>query len=506
MRRILVVFVLISLFLPSLILGEEINCEKYKNTCPSADLIEKIEKECPEEILSSIYNTCQKEKEEIEKEKQEKEQKLKEIEKEESSTKYLVSRINRDLSYLNAQVNYLSLSIYQLQKEIKKREKDLKELEKALSYQKKLLRSLLKEVYFVSLTNPVEIFLDGSLSEFSFKIAERDALQRKLQESVKEIQKAKKEIEKEKENLIRKKEEKEKYKLSLELSRQNLSLRKKQKEYLLAKFKEAKTPLEKEIISLQWQLDQLRKNIQKITGFLSITLGRTVSWSEIIEAVEYASQKEKVDKFLLLAVLMKETNLATYQGINKGSLEENIQRCINFKIKEYSGYKKSGWPSWQVSDNVIRERATKKCSTKEGFVFPSGKRSKGLCNLASFSPSSHGSECEIFYWICRQYGLDPNKMPISPTWAMGPSQFEPSVWMKYGWPGNPWNLKDALVAMARKLKAGGVAGYNPGHPTYEGSVGWWRDWFHSIYNKCGGFDPENCADLKKLLERFEISH
>ena len=451
MRKIFVVFVLISLFLPSLILGEEINCEKYKNTCPSADLIEKIEKECLKDVIDSIKAVCQQQIEEIEKEKQEKEQKLKEIEKEESSTKYLLSRINRDLSYLNAQVNYLSLSIYQLQQEIEKRENDLKELEKALSYQKKLLKSLLKEVYFVSLVNPVEIFLDGSLSEFSFKIAERDALQRKLQESVKEIQKAKKEIEKEKEDLIRKKEEKEKYKYSLELSRQNLSLRKQQKEYLLAKLKEAKTPLEREIARMEVQLMELRSAMGRIQSYLAKwIIGKTPTWSEIFSAVSKASSATGVRPALLLGVLQIESQFGT--GIGAPG-----------HYKEY-------------------------------------------CNWSSSPYCGYPTEADALEAICKKFGYDPAEVPMSTACAIGPSQFLPCTWLKYGGGGNPWDLNDAVMAMARYLARNGAASGNERGAVYAYNHSWSyvdnvmvsaEKWQEAL-DKCG-FDL-SCERMKQRIE------
>ncbi len=464
MRKIFVVFVLISLFLPSLILGEEISCEKYKNTCPSADLIEKIEKECPKDVIDSIKAVCQQQIEKIEKEKQEKEQKLKEIEKEESSTKYLLSRINRDLSYLNAQVNYLSLSIYQLQKEIEKRENDLKELEKALSYQKKLLRSLLKEVYFVSLTNPVEIFLDGSLSEFSFKIAERGALQKKLQDSVKEIQKAKEKIEKEKENLVRKKEEKEKYKLSLELSRQNLSLRKKQKEYLLAKLKEAKTPLEREIARMEVQLMELRSAMGRIQRYLASWLGYTPTWSEIFSVVQKVSSITGVRPALLLGVLQIESSFKITAGYNAGSREGNIERCH-------------------------------KCR----------KNDEPFCTAQQLE----------FEKICHELGLDPNKMPISCAYAMGPSQIIPTTWRSYQkkYPGvkNPWSLYDSVLLSGYILRDNGATSGNERGAVYAYNHSWsyvdkvlvsaqaWQE----VLNVCG-FDL-SCPELRQRLET-KFSH
>jgi peptidoglycan hydrolase CwlO-like protein len=87
------------------------------------------------------------------------------------------------------------------------------------------------------------------------------------------------------------------------------------------------------------------------------------------------------------------------------------------------------------------------------------------------------SQWETFKGICKELGLNPDKMPVSRRvcynkgskdgcggWggAMGPAQFMPSTWMGYKSkvektagksPASPWDIKDSLVAMGLKLAA-----------------------------------------------------
>jgi len=94
------------------------------------------------------------------------------------------------------------------------------------------------------------------------------------------------------------------------------------------------------------------------------------------------------------------------------------------------------------------------------------------------------SQWDTFKNICKELGLDANKMPVSRRacynsnasdgcggWggAMGPAQFMPSTWMGYKSqvekatghkPANPWDLEDSLVAMG--LKLGSVDGVKSG--------------------------------------------
>lgn len=81
-----------------------------------------------------------------------------------------------------------------------------------------------------------------------------------------------------------------------------------------------------------------------------------------------------------------------------------------------------------------------------------------------------------FQQITTDLGMDPDITPVSCPmkdskgrqvgWggAMGPAQFIPSTWMGYkdrvaaitGKMANPWDIRDAFIASALKLRAGGA--------------------------------------------------
>ncbi len=90
---------------------------------------------------------------------------------------------------------------------------------------------------------------------------------------------------------------------------------------------------------------------------------------------------------------------------------------------------------------------------------------------------------EPFLAITAELGLDPDTTPVSCPmrnkdgsqlgWggAMGPAQFIPSTWMGYKdkvvaitgkSPANPWDIRDAFIAAAVKLKSGGANGEDDG--------------------------------------------
>lgn len=125
----------------------------------------------------------------------------------------------------------------------------------------------------------------------------------------------------------------------------------------------------------------------------------------------------------------------------------------------------------------------------------------GTCNRLGDPPSKSWKvimkpdrDQQPFLQITSSLGLDPDTTPVSCPmhgkngnqigWggAMGPAQFIPSTWVGYvdkvsaitGSPANPWDIKDAFVAAAIKLTAGGADG------TYQG------DWNAAMRYFSGG--------------------
>jgi len=107
----------------------------------------------------------------------------------------------------------------------------------------------------------------------------------------------------------------------------------------------------------------------------------------------------------------------------------------------------------------------------------------GTCNRPDDPPSKSwrvvmkpDRDQQPFLQITGELGLDPDVTPVSCPmrnskgqqvgWggAMGPAQFIPSTWMGYkdgvaaimGRLANPWDIRDAFIAAAIKLKAGGA--------------------------------------------------
>lgn len=111
----------------------------------------------------------------------------------------------------------------------------------------------------------------------------------------------------------------------------------------------------------------------------------------------------------------------------------------------------------------------------------------GTCNRPGDPPEKSwkvimkpSRDHQPFLAITSELGMDPDITPVSCPmrdskgnqigWggAMGPAQFIPSTWMGYkdrvtaitGKTANPWDIRDAFIAAAIKLKAGGAGSIN----------------------------------------------
>ena len=169
-------------------------------------------------------------------------------------------------------------------------------------------------------------------------------------------------------------------------------------------------------------LSDTQKRAGEIRGRLYPTLGggKQVTFGEAVEIAQWASGITGVRAAFLLSVLTQESNLG-----------KNVGTC-----------NRAGDPpskSWKVVMKPTRDQ-------------------------------------EPFKIITTELGVDIDTTPVSCPmrdsrgnqvgWggAMGPAQFIPSTWMGYkdkvaaitGKPANPWDIRDAFLASAIKLKAGGA--------------------------------------------------
>ncbi|OGE78197.1 MAG: hypothetical protein A2751_03510 [Candidatus Doudnabacteria bacterium RIFCSPHIGHO2_01_FULL_46_14] len=203
-----------------------------------------------------------------------------------------------------------------------------------------------------------------------------------------------------------------------------LSIQSLQKEQLVGTETEQKTILEQTRgLESEYQavLGDSKKKAGEIRNRLYQLLGvnTQITFGEAVEIAKYASGMTGVRAAFLLAILTQESNLG-----------KNVGTC-----------NRPGDPpekSWRVVMKPERDQ-------------------------------------EPFKLITADLGMDPDTTPVSCPmrrngkqigWggAMGPAQFIPSTWMGYkdkvaaitGKTANPWDIRDAFIASAIKLHAGGA--------------------------------------------------
>ncbi|HQD88942.1 MAG TPA: lytic murein transglycosylase [Candidatus Paceibacterota bacterium] len=419
-----------SLFLPLLPVGvfaeDSDFCNQVKNATCDDDLKSLSEdsrlKDCGDEILNYFQKKVKDCNAKLEAQKNQTQKQLNSLNSQQTTAQKTLNNLTFNIKKLNTEIASLNLSLAELENAIQEREKAIKELDDALGQHKAILSEAIRQIYEYNTLSYIEMLLGyRTLSDFNQKLEEIDRLQKSLKSSMEEIRKAKEQMEKEKEELTQKKKEQEQYKAMREMSKQSLALRQEQQQYLIEKLAVAKTPLEKEMARIEAELMELRTAMSQIERYLAqwVLVGQ-VNWSTIFSAVQRASSATGVRPALLLGILQIESRFGT------------------------------------------------------GLGTPG--RYQDYCNWSSSPYCAYSTEAAALESICQKFGYKPTEVPMSSACAIGPSQFLPCTWLAYGGGGNPWNLNDAVMAMARKLNASGgaeenkVDAYNPCKKCAEGFV------------------------------------
>jgi len=318
-----------------------------------------------------------------------------------------VAALQNKIKAIQLEIKTTELEVEQITYDIKTTEDKIQASEDDLVKQKAFLTELLRSVYMSQDRSLVEIMLEyDHLSDFLGELQKLEALNNNVKTTIDGIKTAKAELEKSRLDLLSQQEEKNNL----------LALKENQKQEAQGIQNQKKEVLQttvKEQASLKNQLSQGEKLLPAMIAQLrSLEIaGQVINADTAIAAAKFASQVTGVRTAYLLGVLKVETNL----GSNLGS-----------------GYYKTDMSA---------------------------------------------SQQPTFLSIINELGL-PETVPVSkkPTsyvgWggAMGPAQMMPTTWIGYKTqvsgitgnnPPNPWDIKDAVVAMALKVaQVAGVVDHN----------------------------------------------
>ncbi len=310
---------------------------------------------------------------------------------------------------LEAQLNQIQTSVNKTQQEINKtqyyineagqtisrKENEINNLNTKVDFQKKILASLLREMFYVGNKPMTLIMLDDNyFSQFMGGFDHLSTVKEKVRGLIKEIKSSKDKIEDEKSSLEETKQDHENL----------LSLKQDQQQDLLGDKKETQTDIKEK----EATIGELKAKLSKLQGELSGLLGKSYNAADIEDAAKFASKASGVRKDFLMGMLVVESDLGRFTGGCYAKDSRMSGRRLEL-FKDICGELKYDWKKRKVS-----------CPPK-GYT-----GTGGAMGVAQF---------------------------MSDTWMGYKSQIASVTGHN---PPDPWNLTDGVTAMGLKLARGGA--------------------------------------------------
>jgi peptidoglycan hydrolase CwlO-like protein len=345
--------------------------------------------------------------------------KIEESQKEQTTLQNESEILGEEIKKTELEIQETNLKIENTKFTIERKIKEIQIIESEVSQQKEILAGFLREIYEQNQVSFLEIILEKEkASDFFNGVQALENVQEKIRQALEYIKISKEKLEVQKGMLEREKNQAEDLKKLQEEQRITLDNQKKAKEELLVLTKGREREFQKLFMENKNLLFEIQGQIFRLQS-----LGAPINFEEAKKQALEAAFLTNVRPAFLLGILKVESNLGT--NVGGGRWKEDM------------------------------------------------------------SPRQWNN----FFEICKELGIDPDKTPVSkkPTsyegWggAMGPAQFMPSIWQGYKqkvskvighYPPDPWNLRDALTAMALKLsRVPGVSEHNF-EAEYE-AAGWY---------------------------------
>ena len=329
-------------------------------------------------------------------------EKIKTASQQESTLKDQINLLSNKIKKLDLEIESLRLAISDTNRRMEVIEKTTKEIENDIKHERNVLASTLRIVYENDKFNYVEILLKKEkLSDIFADVKAIQELQSSLLTSLNEIRILKKRLEDEKKALQDRRDELYSLKKMQEIQTRSLNYDEQKKKKLLSQTRSKKSSLIGKVKISQATIESIREQLYQLEG-----LGVSLKFGDALKYAQRATAKTGVRAALLLAILKKESEWGT--NVGTGTWREDM----------------------------------------------------------------HPRDQEAFIAITKELGFDPNMTPVSkkPSYgwggAMGPAQFLPNTWLAYKdeiarltghHPPNPWDIGDAFMACAIKLRDAGAA-------------------------------------------------
>lgn len=352
-------------------------------------------------------------------------QDLTKTEKEKKTLQSQISTLKKKITNLEYQIYQGSAMVKDLTLQINDTQLSIDRTSLKIEESQDQLFNILRTIYEEDQKSVIEILLEGSLSDFFDNLVYLEGLNSKVGEILENTKDLKSYLEDQKTNMDKQKGESERViKIQTLQKQENEQTKKEQEQYLKLTEAEYQKQL-KEKQETEKKAAEIRARIFELIG-----VPKAPTFGEAYEIAKYASNVTGVRPALILAVITQESNIG-----------KNVGQCY-----------------------------LKNTSTGEGVYLKNGATAP-----KTMSPQNITYFLQIINNINQQKGLvrDPFSTPVSCVmyyngkpygWggAMGPGQFMPSTWVKYGYGAkveaitgrvsDPWDIKDAFLATAIYLK------------------------------------------------------
>ena len=441
----------------------------YSEVCES---IEKIDEKCEtlsqkecKEFLKQCESYLEDKTSQIEKD-------IEKTGKEKKTLQNEISVLKKKIQSLDYQIYEGNVMIKDLSLQIKDTFSSIDKINLKIEDSKDQLSDILRTIYEEERKSTIEIFLEGNLSDFFDNLVYLERLNTKLGELLENTEDLKSYLEGQKQQMDDEKKELEGVVKIQTVQKQAQEKNKKEQEYFLKLTEAEYQKYLKEKAETEKRAAEIRSRIFELLG-----VPKAPTFGEAYEIAKYVQELTNIRPALLLAVLTQESNI----GKNVGQCYlKNTQTGEGIYVKSGDKATKTMNPTTQVPYflELIQVLNDTKNLARDAFETP--------------------VSC-VMYYQGQPYGWGG---------AMGPGQFMPATWVKYGVGkkvenitgkvADPWDIKDAFLATAIYLKdLGGTKNELSAVMHYFSGSSWskWEEFYgKSVLNIAKGYEE----DIKNL--------
>ena len=337
--------------------------------------------------------------------------KIKQLQKQQATTSLQIRATNLRITQLGDQLDETQLAIDESTAKIQRLREQMAQFIRAINEYDNY------PVLYAILTN-------DNLSDIFDEMERYFQMSNGLSELFNEVTQAKNQLDQQAETLAQQQDEAQNLLAIKTLAQQQLSGSVNEQNTLLQETKGRETTYQSILSNAQKKATEIKGRLYQL-----LDIPTQVTFGEAVQIAQWASSLTGVRAAFLLAILTQESNLG-----------KNVGACY---LRDYTTGAGVG-----VTSGAVKPRVMSPARDVQPFL--------EIVSVLGLDPQNTRVSC----WMTAYSG----GKPVGWGGAMGPAQFIPSTWMGYkdkvtavtGRLANPWDIRDAFLAAAIKLKAGGA--------------------------------------------------